>query len=56
MAADGESPVSFRESQAESLEYFRNALSVHTQILYEKTDLAAVQVSGLLATRDFTTG
>ncbi|KAJ6097013.1 hypothetical protein N7486_007759 [Penicillium sp. IBT 16267x] len=43
MAADGESPVSFRESQAESLEYFRNALSVHAQILYEKTDLAAVQ-------------
>jgi hypothetical protein len=49
MAADGESPASFQESQAESLEYFKNALSVHAEMLYQKTDLTAVQVSGLLA-------
>jgi hypothetical protein len=44
MSVSIESPSSFQDSEKEAWQYFRNAFSVHTELLYQRTDIAAVLV------------
>jgi hypothetical protein len=39
-----DSPASSQDSEKEAWQYFRNAFSVHTELLYQKTDIVAVLV------------
>jgi hypothetical protein len=47
MSVSIESPSSFQDSEKEAWQYFRNAFSVHTELLYQRTDITAVLVCPL---------
>lgn len=44
MTIAGETPSSFKDSEEEAQQYFKNAFSVHTELIYQRTDLTSVQV------------
>jgi len=41
--SEGASPKSFTKARAQAWRYFENALSVHTDLIYSRSDLTAVQ-------------
>jgi hypothetical protein len=44
--------MTFSEAQGQAWQYFENALSVHTELLYTPTGLSAVQALALMVSTD----
>lgn len=44
MSESVESPLNFQDSENVAWQYFQNAFSVHTELLYHKSNFTAIQV------------